>query len=99
MNNKVKLLYSNTVIFAIGNILTKFIMFSNAYLHFVFNNGAVRVAELINNLMEVIVPIATLCISDAVFRFRWMKMPTIWKYSRLHLWSCSRAIYFSCLFV
>ena len=70
MNNKVKLLYSNTVIFAIGNILTKFIMFFLMPIYTSYLTTAqYGVAELINNLMEVIVPIATLCISDAVFRF------------------------------
>lgn len=70
MNYKVKVLYSNTLIFAIGNILTKFIMFFLMPLYTGFLTTAqYGVAELINNLIEVVVPIATLCISDAVFRF------------------------------
>src|SRR5690554_3219226 len=69
-NRKFKTLLSNTVIFGLGNFLTKLILF---FLMPLYTSRLTveqyGVAELLNNSIEVVVPIITLCIIDAVFRF------------------------------
>lgn len=70
MKNKFKYLLSNTVVFAIGNLLTKLIMLLLMPLYTSkLTAEQYGIAELLNNSIEVVLPIATLCIIDAVFRF------------------------------
>ena len=70
MNSKYKVLASNTVIFAIGNILVKLISFFLMPLYTsVLTTRQYGVAELLNNTIEIVFPLATLCIVDALYRF------------------------------
>ena len=70
MNSKYKILISNTVIFAIGNILVKFISLVLMPLYTsILTTSQYGVAELLNNLVEIVLPISTLCIIDALYRF------------------------------
>ena len=70
MNSKYKLLASNTIIFAIGNILVKLISFFLMPLYTsVLTTAQYGVAELLNNTIEIVLPIATLCIIEALYRF------------------------------
>ena len=68
--NKFKQLFSNTVIFALGNFLSKIVLLILMPLYTsALNTEQYGISELINNSIELILPIATLCITDAVFRF------------------------------
>lgn len=70
MNNKFRQLLSNTVIFAVGNILIKFIqLFLMSLYTSAMSTGEYGIAELLNNSVEFALPIISLCIYDAVFRF------------------------------
>ena len=70
MNSKYKLLLSNTVIFAIGNILVKLISFFLIPLYTsVLSTGQFGEAELIHSTIEILLPIMTLCIVEALYRF------------------------------
>ena len=70
MNNKFKQLLSNTFVFAIGNILTKLILFFLMPLYTsAMTTQQFGIAELLNNSVEFALPITSLCIYDAVFRF------------------------------
>ena len=70
MNSKYKALASNTVIFAIGNILVKLISFFLMPLYTsVLTTEQYGVAELLNNTIEIVLPLATLCIVEALYRF------------------------------
>ncbi len=70
MNNKFKQLLSNTFVFAIGNILTKLILFFLMPLYTsAMTTKQFGIAELINNSVEFALPIVSLCIYDGVFRF------------------------------
>ena len=70
MNSKYKILASNTVIFAIGNILGKLISFFLMPLYTsVLTTAQYGVAELLNNTIEIVLPVATLCIVEALYRF------------------------------
>ena len=70
MNSKYKLLASNTIIFAIGNILVKLISFFLMPLYTsVLTTEQYGVAELLNNTIEIVLPLATLCIVEALYRF------------------------------
>lgn len=67
--SKYKVLINNTVIFAVGNFLIKIINFLLMPLYTLAMTAAEYCeADLLNNAAELILPIATLCISDAVFR-------------------------------
>lgn len=70
MKKKFKMLLSNTFIFAVGNISVKFISF---FLMPLYTSQLTAeqygIAELLNNSIEIILPVATLCIIDAIFRF------------------------------
>ena len=69
-NNKYKLLISNTAIFAIGNLLVKLISFFLMPLYTsVLTTEQYGVAELLNSTVEIVLPIATLSIVDALYRF------------------------------
>ncbi len=68
--NKFQQLFTNTIIFAIGNILTKLILFLLMPLYTTaLTTEQYGIADLLTNSIELILPIMTLCISDAVFRF------------------------------
>ncbi|MFZ5986465.1 MAG: lipopolysaccharide biosynthesis protein [Bacillota bacterium] len=70
MNNKFKQLLSNTVIFAVGNVLVKLIqLFLMTLYTSAMTTGNYGIAELMNNSVEFAMPIASLCIYEAVFRF------------------------------
>lgn len=70
MNAKYKILLSNAAIFAIGNILIKFISFFLMPLYTsVLTASQYGVAELLNNTIEIVLPFATLCIIEALYRF------------------------------
>ena len=69
-NKKFKILFSNTIIFAIGNLLVKLISFFLMPLYTSqLTTEQYGVSELINSSIEIVLPIATLCIIDALFRF------------------------------
>ncbi|NLK22333.1 MAG: oligosaccharide flippase family protein [Epulopiscium sp.] len=69
-NNKYKTLLSNTVVFAIGNILVKLVSF---FLMPLYTSQLTveqyGIAELLNSSIQIILPVATLCVIDALFRF------------------------------
>lgn len=70
MNNKYKVLLSNTLVFAIGNILVKIISFLLMPLYTsALTTEQYGVAELLNSLTEIVLPLATLCIIEALYRF------------------------------
>ena len=68
--NKYTILLSNTAIFAIGNILVKLISFLLMPLYTsTLTVDQYGVAELLNSGIEIVLPIGTLCIVDALYRF------------------------------
>lgn len=68
--NKYQVLASNTIIFAIGNILVKLISFFLMPLYTsILTAEQYGVAELLNSSIEIVLPIMTLCIIDALYRF------------------------------
>jgi len=70
MNAKYKTLFSNTIIFAIGNILIKLISFFLMPMYTsVLSTSEYGTAELLNNTIEIVLPIVTLCIVEALYRF------------------------------
>ena len=70
MNSKYKTLFSNTVIFAIGNVLVKLIGFLLLPLYTTYlTSETYGIAELIAKSMYLIVPVGTLSIVDSLFRF------------------------------
>lgn len=70
MSSKYRILASNTIIFAIGNILVKLIsFFLMPFYTSVLTTAQYGVAELLNNTIEIVLPLATLCIVEAVYRF------------------------------
>ena len=65
-----KQLYSDTLIFAIGSFATKLLMLALMPLYtFALTKEEFGLSDLLNNSLELLMPILTLCISDAVFRF------------------------------
>lgn len=70
MENKLKKLISDTFLFAIGNALTKIILFILMPLYTsTLTTEEYGISDTLNTLVELIIPIVTLSISDAVFRF------------------------------
>ena len=68
--NKYRTLASDIIIFIIGTVLAKAIQFLLMPLYTTYMTPeAYGVAELTNNLSELLFPIATLCIYEAAFRF------------------------------
>lgn len=68
--NKYKTLISNTLIFAVGNILVKFIAFFLMPLYTTYlTTQQYGVSELANSMIEVVLPIATLSMIEALYRF------------------------------
>ncbi len=70
MEKKVKQLLSDTLVFAVGNALSKIILFLLMPLYtYTLTTAEYGISDTLSTLVELILPIATLCISDAVFRF------------------------------
>ena len=70
MKNKYSLLLSNTIIFGLGNLLVKLISFFLMPLYTsVLTAEEYGIAELLNSSIEIILPIASLCIVEALYRF------------------------------
>ncbi|MEL4107000.1 polysaccharide biosynthesis C-terminal domain-containing protein [Oscillospiraceae bacterium WX1] len=68
-NKYIKLL-SDTVVFAVGNLLVKIVQLLLLPLYTVtLTTAAYGTAELINNLTEMLLPVVTICIYEATFRF------------------------------
>lgn len=68
--SKYSKLLSDTAIFGIGNFITKLIYFFLMPIYtLALNAYDFGIADLLNNSLQIIIPIFTLCISDAVFRF------------------------------
>lgn len=70
MEQKYKILLSNTFVLAIGNAVIKLLAFILMPLYTaVLTTEEYGMAELLNNLIEIALPIVTLCIVEALFRF------------------------------
>ena len=70
MKSKYSILASNTAIFAIGNMLVKLISFFLMPLYTsVLTTSQYGIAELLNNTIEIVLPLASLCIVEALYRF------------------------------
>lgn len=70
MNDRYKILVNNTIVFAVGNLLTKLITFFLMPIYTaVLTASQYGIGELLNNAVEIVLPIATLSIIDAVYRF------------------------------
>ena len=69
-SNKYKVLFSNTAVFAVGNILVKLIAFVLMPLYTsALTTEEYGVSELLNSTTEIIIPLATVCIIEALYRF------------------------------
>ena len=67
---KYKAITADTIIFLIGNVLTKMVQFFLLPLFTTYmSTQAYGDGELLNNFTEFLLPFVTLCIYDAVFRF------------------------------
>lgn len=67
---KFKSLISDTLIFGIGNFTVKFLYFVLMPIYTLsLSSDEFGLADLLNNTLQFLVPILTLSISDAVFRF------------------------------
>ena len=67
---KFKSLVSDTLIFAIGNFTVKILYFILMPIYTAsLSSEEFGLADLLNNTLQLVVPILTLSISDAVFRF------------------------------
>lgn len=70
ISKKYSILLSNTAIFAVGNILVKIISFFLMPLYTsVLTTEQYGVSELLNNTIEILLPVMTGCIIEAVYRF------------------------------
>lgn len=70
MKSKYKTLVSNAGVFAIGNVLTKLIsLFLMPLYTIMLTTEQYGTAELLNNAIDLVFPLATLCIIEALFRF------------------------------
>ncbi len=70
LDSKLKTLGSNTVIFAIGNVMSKLILFLLMPLYTsAMTPSEYGFAELMSNGIDLLMPLATLCLYEAVFRF------------------------------
>lgn len=69
-SNRYKVLFSNTAVFAVGNILVKLIAFFLMPLYTsALTTEEYGVSELLNSTTEIIIPLATVCIIEALYRF------------------------------
>lgn len=70
MYKKFKSLFSDTIVFAVGNVLTKLVLFLLMPIYTsAMTSSEYGTGELIYNTVELTIPIATLCLYEAVFRF------------------------------
>ena len=70
MEIKIKRLVSDTMVFAIGNASTKLILFLLMPLYTTaLTTAEYGISDTLNVLVELMLPIGTLCIAEAVFRF------------------------------
>ena len=70
MKSSYKQLLSDTVVFGVGNALMKLVQFCLMPIYTAYmTTEQYGVGELINNLNELLYPLACLAIYDAVFRF------------------------------
>ena len=68
--NKYRLLISNILVFASGNALSKLILFLMMPLYTTaLQPEQYSTAELANNTAELLIPIVSLCLGEAIFRF------------------------------
>ncbi len=68
--NKYRSLFSDTLIFGIGNFTTKLIYFFLMPIYtLALTTEEFGLADLLNNSLQLVMPILTLSITDAVFRF------------------------------
>ena len=68
--NKYKRLITDIFVFVMGTVLTKAVQFALMPLYTTYmTTGAYGTAELTNNMAELLLPIVTLCIYEAAFRF------------------------------
>lgn len=68
--NRFKQLFSDTLIFAVGNFTTKLLLFVLMPLYtYALTKEEYGVSDLLSNSIELIMPVLTLCISEAIFRF------------------------------
>ena len=69
-SNKYKVLLSNTAVFAVGSILVKLITFILMPLYTsMLTVEEYGISELLNSSTEIVIPITTLCIIEALYRF------------------------------
>ena len=70
VQGRAKALMSNTIVFAVGNALTKLIQLVLMPLYTTYMTvGEYGTAELVNNLSDLLYPILCLCTFESVFRF------------------------------
>lgn len=70
IDSKFRTLGANTIIFAIGNVFSKLILFFLMPLYTsAMSPTEYGFAELMNNGIDLLMPLATLCLYEAVFRF------------------------------
>lgn len=70
MNRKLKRLFSDTLVFAAGNVLAKLVLFLLLPLYTsAMTADEYGTAELICSTAELLLPLVTLCLHEAVFRF------------------------------
>ena len=75
MKSSYKQLLSDTVVFGVGNALMKLVQFCLMPIYTAYmTTEQYGVGELINNLNELLYPLACLAIYDAVFRLPWTMM-------------------------
>ena len=85
-SDKYKVLLSNTAVFAVGNILVKLIAFVLMPLYTsALTTEEYGVSELLNSTTEIIIPLVTVCIIEALYRFPLIKMLIISHYLLIHL--------------
>lgn len=70
MNSKIKSLLSDTFVFAIGNTFSKLVLFFlMPFYTTMLDVSEYGIADTLNNFVELLIPLSTVCISEAVFRF------------------------------
>lgn len=68
--NKYKSLFSDTLVFGLGNFTTKLIYFFLMPIYTLsLTTEEFGLADLLNNSLQLVMPVLTLSITDAVFRF------------------------------
>ena len=68
--NKYRRLLQDIIVFGLGNFIVKIIQFLLMPLYTTYLTAEIYgIAELVNNLTELLYPVVTICIFEAVFRF------------------------------